>query len=71
MRSCLNTNAPWLGNPLLSALARLMFGAPVRDSYCGMRAFSRKFYERLRERYAITVEDQEEAGAKAADGGSQ
>lgn len=37
----------WLGNPLLSALARWMFGAPVRDAYCGMRAFSRKFYESL------------------------
>ena len=37
----------WLGNPLLSALARRMFGAPVRDTYCGMRGFVRKFYDRL------------------------
>jgi len=37
----------WLGNPLLSSLARRMFGAPVRDSYCGMRAFRREFYDRL------------------------
>ena len=37
----------WLGNPLLSALARRMFRAPVRDTYCGMRAFTRKFYDRL------------------------
>ncbi|MFP6623733.1 MAG: glycosyltransferase family 2 protein [Myxococcota bacterium] len=40
----------WLGNPLLSALVRLMFGAPVTDTYCGMRAFSRKLYDRLDQR---------------------
>ncbi len=37
----------WLGNPLLSALARLMFRAPVRDAYCGMRGFTRALYESL------------------------
>ena len=31
----------WIGNPLLSRLARFMFGAPVHDVYCGMRAFRR------------------------------
>jgi hypothetical protein len=40
----------WFGNPLLSALVRLMFGAPVTDTYCGMRAFSRELYERLDQR---------------------
>jgi len=40
----------WFGNPLLSALVRLMFGAPVTDTYCGMRAFSRKLYDRLDQR---------------------
>ncbi len=37
----------WFGNPLLSALAKSMFGAPVRDAYCGMRAFTRDLYDRL------------------------
>lgn len=40
----------WLGNPLLSALARGMFGAPVTDAYCGMRGFTRDLYERLDQR---------------------
>lgn len=40
----------WFGNPLLSALVRLMFGAPVTDTYCGMRAFTRKLYDRLDQR---------------------
>jgi hypothetical protein len=37
----------WFGNPLLSILVRRMFGAPVTDTYCGMRAFRRDFYDRL------------------------
>ncbi len=40
----------WFGNPLLSALVRLMFGAPVTDAYCGMRAFTRKLYDSLDQR---------------------
>jgi hypothetical protein len=40
----------WFGNPLLSWLVRLMFGAPVTDTYCGMRAFTRKLYDRLDQR---------------------
>ncbi|MEE2674023.1 MAG: glycosyltransferase family 2 protein [Myxococcota bacterium] len=40
----------WFGNPLLSALVRLMFGAPVTDTYCGMRAFTRDLYQRLDQR---------------------
>jgi len=40
----------WFGNPLLSALVRLMFGAPVTDTYCGMRAFTRELYQRLDQR---------------------
>ena len=40
----------WLGNPLLSALARRMFGAPVHDTYCGMRGFVREFQARLDQR---------------------
>jgi glycosyltransferase involved in cell wall biosynthesis len=37
----------WVGNPLLTFLARAMFGTPVRDAYCGMRAFSKRFYQGL------------------------
>ena len=38
------------GNPLLSALARVMFGVPVRDIYCGLRGFTKKHYLRLNQR---------------------
>jgi glycosyltransferase involved in cell wall biosynthesis len=37
----------WLGNPLFSLLARVMFGAPISDVYCGLRGFTRDLYERL------------------------
>lgn len=37
----------WLGNPMLSAMARLLFHAPVTDIYCGLRGFSRALYDRL------------------------
>ncbi len=37
----------WIGNPGLTALARLMFGTPVHDVYCGLRAFTRDLYLRL------------------------
>jgi glycosyltransferase involved in cell wall biosynthesis len=37
----------WLGNPALSLAARRMFGVPVQDIYCGMRAFTRSLYDRL------------------------
>jgi glycosyltransferase involved in cell wall biosynthesis len=37
----------FLGNPLLTAMARTMFRAPIHDAYCGMRAFSKRFYEGL------------------------
>lgn len=40
----------WLGNPMLSALVRLMFRAPVSDTYCGMRGFTRDLYDRLDQR---------------------
>jgi hypothetical protein len=37
----------WIGNPLLTLLARVMFKVPVHDAYCGMRAFTRDFYDRM------------------------
>ncbi|HWC11751.1 MAG TPA: glycosyltransferase family 2 protein [Acidimicrobiales bacterium] len=37
---------PWhhryLGNPVLSALGRRLFGSPVRDFHCGLRGFRRE-----------------------------
>jgi glycosyltransferase involved in cell wall biosynthesis len=40
----------WLGNPMLSKMVRVMFHAPVRDTYCGMRGFQKKHYQRLDQR---------------------
>jgi glycosyltransferase involved in cell wall biosynthesis len=40
----------WGGNPLFSALARAWFHAPIHDVYCGMRAFTKNFYEALDQR---------------------
>jgi glycosyltransferase involved in cell wall biosynthesis len=37
----------YLGNPVLSTIARIAFRVPVRDFHCGMRAFSRDAYERM------------------------
>jgi hypothetical protein len=36
-----------LGNPLLSLFARVVFGVPVGDVYCGLRGLSRAAFERL------------------------
>jgi hypothetical protein len=36
----------WVGNPALTLLARLMFGTPINDIYCGLRGFTRSFYDR-------------------------
>jgi hypothetical protein len=36
----------WIGNPALSWLARRMFGTPLTDIYCGLRGFTRSFYDR-------------------------
>ena len=32
----------YLGNPVLTFIGRLLFGAPVRDFHCGLRGFSRE-----------------------------
>ncbi|HSD29981.1 MAG TPA: glycosyltransferase family 2 protein [Vicinamibacteria bacterium] len=40
----------WLGNPLFSTIARSWLGSPVRDIYCGLRAFRREFQASLGQR---------------------
>lgn len=37
----------WLGNPLLSWMARRLFRTAIRDIYCGMRGFDRGLPDRL------------------------
>ena len=37
----------WLGNPVLSWLARILFQVPIHDMHCGMRAFTKVAYERM------------------------
>lgn len=37
----------YLGNPVLSFIARLFFGVPVRDFHCGMRAFTSEAFQRM------------------------
>lgn len=37
----------YLGNPVLSALTRLMYRIPVGDFHCGMRAFTREAIDRI------------------------
>ena len=42
---------PWhhkyVGNPVLTALLNLFFGAGIGDSHCGMRGFTRAVYDRM------------------------
>ncbi|HEV1998848.1 MAG TPA: glycosyltransferase family 2 protein, partial [Candidatus Dormibacteraeota bacterium] len=42
---------PWkhryIGNPVLSGLGRLFFGAQVGDFHCGLRGFSRDAFQRM------------------------
>ena len=37
----------WWGNPMFSSMTRRMFRAPIHDVYCGMRGFTKEFYDRL------------------------
>ena len=37
----------WIGNPVLSWLAWLMFRTPIDDIYCGMRGFTRASFDAL------------------------
>jgi glycosyltransferase involved in cell wall biosynthesis len=38
----------YLGNPVLSAVTRLAFGVKVGDVHCGMRAFTKEAFQRMR-----------------------
>lgn len=40
------THRHW-GNPMFSAMARHWFSAPVSDVFCGLRGFTKQFYESL------------------------
>jgi glycosyltransferase involved in cell wall biosynthesis len=40
----------WVGNPALTLLVRTFFNAPVHDVYCGMRAFRKEWYKKLKMR---------------------
>lgn len=42
----------YLGNPVLSTLARVMYRIPVNDFHCGMRAFTRDAFGRMNVRTA-------------------
>lgn len=37
----------WWGNPMFSAMVQRMFNAPINDVYCGLRGFTREFYDEL------------------------
>ncbi|MEC8024815.1 MAG: glycosyltransferase family 2 protein [Myxococcota bacterium] len=42
---------PWknryIGNPVLSAIGKVLFGCPVGDFHCGLRGFSREAFDRM------------------------
>jgi glycosyltransferase involved in cell wall biosynthesis len=38
----------WVGNPILTFISRVFFQTPVGDMHCGLRAFRKDAYERLR-----------------------
>ena len=40
----------WVGNPLLSKMARWMFRSPIHDVYCGLRGFTVELYRELNQR---------------------
>jgi len=38
----------WVGNPVLTFISRVFFHAPVGDTHCGLRAFKKAAYEKMR-----------------------
>jgi len=47
MRGAMPLSHRWIGNPMFSRLVRHMFDSPVRDVYCGLRAFTKECYKKL------------------------
>lgn len=41
------TKNRYLGNPVLSAIGRILFTSPARDFHCGLRGFTRDAYQRM------------------------
>ncbi|MEQ1604027.1 MAG: glycosyltransferase family 2 protein [Pyrinomonadaceae bacterium] len=37
----------WIGNPIFSKMVRIWFKAPIHDVYCGLRGFTKEFYDGL------------------------
>jgi glycosyltransferase involved in cell wall biosynthesis len=37
----------WVGNPVLTRISNVFFNAPVGDTHCGLRAFTKDAYERM------------------------
>src|SRR5262245_32096091 len=50
LRCSLPFSHRWFGNPLCSVLVRRMFASKFHDVYCGMRGFTKEFYDRLDQR---------------------
>src|SRR5215510_9803685 len=40
----------WWGNPMFSLMARIWFGAPIHDVYCGLRGITKELHKRLDQR---------------------
>lgn len=40
----------WWGNPMFSRMVRLWFKAPIHDTYCGLRGFTKAHYNSLNQR---------------------
>ena len=38
----------WVGNPVLTFISRVFFHAPVGDTHCGLRAFKKDAYQKMR-----------------------
>ena len=55
----------WIGNPVLTFISRVFFHAPVGDTHCGLRAFRKDAYEKMRLR-ATGMEFASEMVIKAA-----
>jgi glycosyltransferase involved in cell wall biosynthesis len=55
----------WVGNPVLTLISRVFFAAPVGDTHCGLRAFRKVAYEKMRLR-ASGMEFASEMVIKAA-----